>query len=142
MKEQHIGNHIRLRPSFHFVTIPLAVLLLIGSIVNLVNTYEQNWLQGSLLVLGSIVMLSCLVHSRIFALRAQDRAIRAEENLRHYVLTGKPLHPETRMGQVIALRFASDEEFPELAEKTIREQLRNREIKKAIRQWKADYHRV
>ncbi|MET0634417.1 MAG: DUF6526 family protein [Chitinophagaceae bacterium] len=142
MKEQNLGNHTRVVPSYHLVTTPLALLLLIGSIVNLVKSYPEQWLQPALLVLASVVIVSCVLHSRMFALRAQDRAIRAEENLRHYVLTGKPLHPDTRMGQVIALRFASDQEFPVLAEKAIKEGLRNREIKKAIKQWKADYYRV
>jgi hypothetical protein len=47
-----------------------------------------------------------------FALRAQDRAIRAEENLRHFILTGKPFDSRLRMSQIIALRFAPDDEFP------------------------------
>lgn len=142
MKEQNLGNHTRLAPGFHFFSTPLAALLLIGSIVNLVRSVNGDWLPAALLVLASVVITSCLIHARMFALKVQDRAIRAEENLRHYVLTGKLLHPDTRMGQVIALRFAADEELPALAETAIREKLRNREIKKAIRQWKADYHRV
>ena len=83
-----------------------------------------------------------LFRSRGFALKAQDRAIRAEENLRHYVLTGKLLDKQLRMGQIIALRFASDEELPALAQKAAEENLSNKQIKAAIRNWRADTYRV
>jgi hypothetical protein len=81
-------------------------------------------------------------YTRWFALRAQDRAIRAEENFRHFILTGKPLDSRLRMGQIIALRFASDEEMPALAKRAVEEKLSQKEIKKAIKTWKPDYNRV
>ena len=77
-----------------------------------------------------------------FALRAQDRAIRAEENFRHFILTGKPLPAELKLGQIIALRFAADEEFVGLVGKAIAEKLSVNDIKKAIQQWRADHHRA
>ena len=56
-------------------------------------------------------------YARIFPLKAQDRAIRAEESLRYYILTGKRLDPRLTMSQIVGLRFASDAEFPDLARK-------------------------
>jgi hypothetical protein len=79
---------------------------------------------------------------RIFALKAQDRAIRAEENFRHYLATGKVFPKELRMGQIIALRFASDDEFVALTTKAIAENLSNKEIKGLIKNWKADHDRA
>jgi hypothetical protein len=79
---------------------------------------------------------------RFFALKAQDRAIVAEERFRHYVLTNKILPPALSVRQIIGLRFASDEEFPELAEKAARENLSEEDIKKAIKNWKGDFYRV
>jgi hypothetical protein len=79
---------------------------------------------------------------RGFALKAQDRAIRAEENLRHFVLTGKLLSDKLTISQIIALRFSSDNEFVQLAERAEKEQLTNKEIKMAIQSWKGDYYRV
>jgi hypothetical protein len=79
---------------------------------------------------------------RLFPLRAQDRAIRAEENFRYYLVTGKPLPPGLRMGQIIALRFASDEEFPALVAKSLKENLKSKEIKQSVQKWKTDHHRV
>ena len=80
--------------------------------------------------------------ARGFALKAQDRAIRAEENFRHFILTGKPLDNRLRMGQIIALRFAGDAEFPSLAQKAAAENIKGDDIKKAIQTWRADNHRV
>ena len=91
-----------------------------------------------LFVCGAIMY----VYVRLFPLKAQDRAIRAEENFRYYLLTGKPLPDGLRMGQIIALRFASDEEFPALVTRALKENLRSKEIKQAIQKWKADNYRV
>jgi hypothetical protein len=79
---------------------------------------------------------------RMFPLGNQNRVIRAEENLRYYVLTGKLLPAGIRMGQVIALRFAPDEELEALVNRAINENLSASDIKKAIKNWKGDYHRV
>jgi hypothetical protein len=75
-------------------------------------------------------------------LKAQDRAIRAEENLRYFILTGKRLSKQVSMRQIIALRFAEDEEFVGLTEKAIKENLSPKEIKKSIKNWRPDYHRA
>jgi hypothetical protein len=78
----------------------------------------------------------------VFALKAQDRAIKAEENFRHHLLTGKLLDPRLTMRQIIGLRFASDEEFPELAAKAATAGTSEDDIKKSVRNWRADNYRV
>jgi len=95
-----------------------------------------------MLFLLSLVIVLMAWYLRIFALKAQDRAIRAEENLRHFVLTGKLFPSQLRMGQIIALRFAPDAEFLGLVEKAVKENLSNKDIKLAIQNWKADFDRV
>ena len=97
---------------------------------------------AALILLISLVLLIIYWYARRFALKAQDRAIRAEENFRHFILTGKPLDSRLRMSQIIALRFASDEEFPPLAKRAADEKLIAKEIKATIKNWKADYYRV
>ena len=82
------------------------------------------------------------IYARLFALKAQDRAIRAEENLRHFALTGKLLPASLKIGQIIALRFASDNEFVALSEKAAKDGLSSKEIKQSVIQWRADHHRV
>jgi hypothetical protein len=82
------------------------------------------------------------VIARLFSLKAQDRAIRAEENLRHYVMTGKLLNPKLTVRQIIGLRFASDDEFVALAGRAVEENLSEDAIKKAVKNWRADTYRV
>jgi hypothetical protein len=79
---------------------------------------------------------------RQFPLVVQNRAIRAEENLRHFVLSGRMLDSRLSMGQIIALRFASDEELVTLAKKAAEEKLNSAVIKKEIRNWREDHHRA
>ena len=139
---QHHGNHARYIPFWHFITSAAILALLIGSIINLTHSAKENIYSASLLVLAAFILLSIFWYARWFALRAQDRAIRAEENLRHFALTGKLLDSRLRLGQIIALRFAGDQEFVGLAKKAAEEGLPAKEIKQSIQHWRADYHRV
>jgi hypothetical protein len=144
MNEQNYANHKKLVPMFHGVTFPLLAVTLIGSLVNLWKSLgdHQRLYSASLIASLSIVVLFIFFFSRMFALKAQDRAIRAEENLRHFVLTGRLLDPGLSVHQVIALRFASDEEFVPLAQRALAEKLTADSIKRSIKNWRADLHRV
>lgn len=141
---QSYKNHVRYVPLWHYITGSLLLFTLVGSIYNLVIhiTNPVNRMVDVILVLIALVLTSIFWYARWFALRAQDRAIRAEENLRHFVLTGKLLDKRLRTNQIIALRFASDEEFPVLAEKASEEHTRSSSIKKSIKHWRSDHHRV
>ena len=142
MKEQNFKNHAQMVTGYHYVTAP-AILALIGGSVNYAfKASPENKYLASLLVLTSIILFLLFAFTRIFSLKAQDRAIRAEENLRHFVLTGKLLPSSLTVGQVVALRFASDAEFPALAEKAATNNMSGKEIKQAIQNWKADFYRV
>ena len=142
MKEQNFNNHSRLLAGWHGFTLTAILALLIGSIVNLCNTAHENLYSASLIVLVAVIFALFFAYTRIFALKAQDRAIRAEENLRHFALAGKLLPANLKIGQVIALRFASDNELVGLAEKAAKDGLTSKEIKQSIQHWRADYYRV
>ena len=142
MKVQNYENHARLVPGFHVITFAAIVLLFVGSVVNLFHSAHSNLYSASLIVLIAAILGLLFAYIRIFPLTAQDRVIRAEENLRHYILTGKLLDSRLRMRQVIALRFAPDEEFVSLAKRAADENLSSRDIKKEIKNWRADYHRI
>lgn len=142
MKEQNFRNHSRYIILWTFITPLLLVAILGGSIVNLIHADANTHYSAALILLISVVLIIIYWYARRFALKAQDRAIRAEENFRHFILTGKPLDTHLRMSQIIALRFAPDEEFPSLAKKAVEEKLRSKEIKAAIQNWKADHNRV
>ena len=142
MKEQNYKNHRQMVFTYHVLTLLAILALLIGSIRNVMYSSRANLYSAWLIVLVSFILLSLYIHSRAFALKAQDRAIRAEQSLRYFVLTGKRLDPRLSLSQIIALRFASDEEMPPLAEKALEHGLSNDAIKKDIKIWKADWHRV
>lgn len=142
MTEQNFKNHTRLVPMYHGVIFFLIFTGLIGSIVNFIKADKHAHYSAALLVVVFLALTGLFWYARAFALRAQDRAIRAEENFRHFILTGKPLDKQLRMGQIIALRFASDEEFPALAQKAVAEKLTQKQIKQAVQNWRADYNRV
>jgi hypothetical protein len=144
MTTQNFKNHSQLVPMFHFVTLPAILVFIVGSFVNLFHAVqkEEGVYSASLLCLAGIILLFVAFFARIFALKAQDRAIRAEENFRHFVATGKPLDSKLRISQIIALRFASDAEFVALAKKAVDEKLSSKDIKLLIKDWKGDYYRV
>jgi hypothetical protein len=142
MKQQNYRNHSRYLLLWHFIVPIMLFGLLGGSLNNLRTTAPENRYSAALLILVALIAIILYWYARAFALRAQDRAIRAEENFRHFILTGQPLDRQLRMSQVIALRFASDAEFPALAKRAVAENLGMKEIKQAITNWKADYNRV
>ncbi len=142
MPKQNFKNHSRIIFLWHYITLGVIVAVLIGSIINLVKSSKENIYSASLLITISLILASIFWYARAFALKAQDRAIRAEENLRHFALTGKLLDKRLRTSQIIALRFAPDQEFIELVEKAVENKLRSSEIKKSIVNWRPDHHRV
>ena len=144
MQEQNYSNHAQIVPLFHYVLGPVIVLTLIGSVVNLYQSIgdHQRLYSASLIVVIALCLAGLYFFPRIFALKAQDRAIRAEENLRHYVLTGKLLDPRLTVRQIVGLRFASDAEFPALAHKAAEQGISPDEIKRSIQTWRPDYYRA
>lgn len=144
MTAQSYANHRRFVFMFHVVLFGILVLTLIGAGVNLVVSFgdHQRLYSASLIFVLAFCALLLSFFARLFALKAQDRAIRAEENLRHYVLTGKLLDQRLAVRQIIGLRFASDDEFVALAKRAAEENLPEEEIKKAVKNWRADTYRV
>jgi hypothetical protein len=142
MQQQNYKNHIRLSWSYHGGTFLAILALTVGSFINLYHSSGDNLYSASLICLISLILISIFFHARIFALKVQDRAIRAEENLRHFLLTKRSLDSRLTLPQLIALRFASDDELPALAQKAANEKMTNKAIKQAIKNWRGDYHRV
>lgn len=143
-KEQNFEHHAQLVPGFHGVLFLLLVAIFIGSVVNLWHAVADHsrLYNASLISALSFASLVMYYYVRVFPLKAQDRAIRAEENLRHFALTGKLIDPRVTIQQVIALRFAPDAEFVELTRRAAEERLEPKAIKQAIKNWRADYYRV
>ena len=139
---QNYKNHIHYVPLYHYLTFTAMAVLIVGAIYNVIICQSSESLLAILFLLLVLTVISVSFHNRSFALKAQDRAVRAEENFRYFVITGKRLPQQLSIYQIIALRFASDEELESLVERTARENLNPKEIKKNITNWKPDFHRA
>ncbi len=137
--EQNFKNHVRFSPLFHFFAIPVT---LIGTGFSIYELTKAQNLNQVLFLMAFVLILVTLLITRLSALTVQNRAIKTAETLRYYILSNKSLPSTLKPAQIIALRFASDEELVDLIERAIAENLSSKEIKMAIKNWKGDYHRV
>ncbi len=143
-EEQNFSNHAKFVPTYHAFVVPVLILNLIWSVVRLVRPgFTWNGLVQALTALA-LVFLS--FHARLFALKVQDRIIRMEERQRFARLLPDDLKPrigEFTPGQLIALRFAGDDELPALARKVLNNKLTDvKAIKQMVQHWRADYLRA
>ena len=131
-------------PRAYYVGLALALIVIVFTLIYC-EDISKGWNGNLLPVLFFDLCIGVILigyFARAFALKAQDRAIRAEENLRHFAMTGKLLDKRLTISQVIALRFASDEEFVLLAQKAADENISAKDIKTSIKNWRGDYYRV
>ena len=141
--EQNFKNHSKYVLGYHVLLLLLTIAGIIGSVINVYNSIDTaNLLNASLLMVLFLIAAILFWYVRQFPLKAQDRAIKAEENLRYFALTGKLLPSKLKNRQIIALRFASDEEYIELVDRVLFDKLSSKEIKQAIVDWRADHNRV
>lgn len=141
---QTYKNHTRWVPMYHFVMGPI---FLVNFVVAAYQMVASGFSLASLFgVLLAAALVMAFLFLRVFALHAQDRVIRLEERMRMQALLPEDLKPRINdftTNQLIALRFASDEELPALARKVLDENIVNQKpIKEAIKTWRPDYQRV
>lgn len=144
MKEQSYENHTRYHPLQHFIWLPLSAITVVSALIYAFLSIKNGSFTLSVFLILALVAMSFIAGAlvRINSLVLQNRIIRTEEQFRYYVLTNEPVDPRLSTEQLIALRFASDEEFPALAKKAAETSMRPGEIKKAIQTWRPDHHRV
>lgn len=141
---QNLATHTRWHPPFHFVLLPFLLVNMIWSGVRVWRSMEWDTIEGFLL---AIALIATAVFSRFNALKAQDRLIRLEEQLRFQRVLPAELVAKAIKNldgpQYVALRFASDGELAGLVEKVLAGNPSSAaEIKKAIKNWRGDYFRV
>lgn len=142
---QSFTHHTRRNPAFHFVLMPILVFNLLFSIYDTVHRYPEHRYLFHWWIVMSIAFILMALLGRMGAVRAQDRIIRLEERLRLASLlpADERVHiSEFTTAQLIALRFASDAELPELARRTLTQNLEPKSIKQAIVNWRSDDLRV
>jgi hypothetical protein len=141
-KPQTYANHARLDPKFHFFIMPV---LLANFIIRGVVAFHKKDLLSHWDILVALALLLLALTARMYALKVQDRVIRAEERIRIAAVAS----PETlaRMDeftikQLVALRFATFAELGLLADRALANNLTPKQIKEAIVNWRPDEYRV
>lgn len=143
-RPQNYASHARYVTGYHVVAFLLLIAYLVWSIVHL---FLGHFSVASIFaLLGAVVLAQVYWYVREFAVGNQNRIIRLEMKLRMEQLLPADLairFGDFTTGQLVALRFAGDEELPALARKVLDEKITDqREIKRQIRDWQADYQRV
>jgi uncharacterized membrane protein YciS (DUF1049 family) len=144
MAEQSFQSHAKWLPPFHFFVLPVLLINIGFQIYWCVKTWFS--VSGVLAVVVAVALFVGIGIARGMALKVQDRVIRLEERLRFERVLPADLHPrigEFTIDQLVALRFASNAELPELVRKVLEEKLNDRKaIKQMIKTWRPDFARA
>lgn len=142
---QNYSNHARLDPAVHLFVFPVLIANVGVAIwIAIQFRHQFPWL-GHWSIVVSLALLILASKCRINDLKLQDRIIRLEERLRlaSLVPANELQHiNELTIRQLVALRFASDEEAAALAHRALTQELEPKAIKQSITHWRADHHRV
>jgi hypothetical protein len=139
---QTYGSHARFLPPWHFFVFPV---LLINVVVQIVAAAKDPSLSSGWHVLVAVALTLGIFFSRFMPLRVQDRLIRLEETLRlQRLLPGRTADIERlSLGQLIGLRFASDQEVAHILDRIVAGELTSRaDVKRAVQHWRPDHLRV
>ncbi len=139
---QSLKTHARFDPLFHFF---LAIIFFTNLIVAIIHLVCHPHFWSAWLVVLSVAAIVLLFKLRLYPLKVQDRVIRLEERIRLQALAPAEWHTQIyRLSedQLIALRFAGDDEVVELAKQALEHNLNRKQIKERIRSWRSDYWRV
>lgn len=140
---QSFENHARILPAYHYVAFPLFAVNFFYALYQVVTAFSWT----NLVAFGlSVALILLFFTARVMALTVQDRVIRLEERLRMHALLPADLQPainDFTVKQLVALRFAGDEELPALARKVVDEKITDvKAIKKLVTNWRADHQRA
>jgi hypothetical protein len=141
---QTYANHTQYYPLFHGFASPLGAVFTVWSIIRFINA---PGLETGYFLVGALALFGAISVSRLSPLRAQDRLIRLEEQLRYRRVLPATLAERAEATfaprHYVALRFASDAELGGLVEQVIANpSLKGKEIKQQIKHWRADTFRV
>jgi hypothetical protein len=140
---QTFKSHRRLVPAFHIGVLLSLLANFVWSVYQLTHGITGSAVMGLIL---SVALMTMAVSLRSQILRVQDRLIRLEMRLRLREnlpadLAGRAAHLPVR--QLIALRFASDDELPSLVRDVVDGKVVTpNDIKQKIQQWQGDHLRA
>lgn len=142
---QNYKNHIRFYIPHHFIFYPSIGLLLAFAIWKAFIDHSNSTVWVFMAVMLLLVGWLSFMLRQHYALTLQNRIVVLEMRYRYFSITGtklESLEPKLTFGQIAALRFASDEELPDLLQRTLVEKLSPSDIKKSIQNWLPDNRRV
>lgn len=147
MAELSYATHRKFVPGYHYVTFGILIINFIWVVWRLFAPIPGVPVFDRILAIAVAVALMLIAwYTRVFPLRAQDRIILLEERQRLERLLPANLRGrigELSKGQLIALRFASDGEVAELTRAVLDQGIRKPDdVKKKIREWRADHLRM
>lgn len=145
MESQNYKNHRKFYPPHHFIYLPLLLGLEIFGIYKIFNdeTNQLIWILFSAVIF--LLFYLAIMLRQHYALVLQNRLVRLEFKQRYYELfqqRSDEVEGKLNFDQIAALRFAYDDEFKELLHKALHENISGDEIKKSIKRWRPDHHRV
>ncbi|MGO9636613.1 MAG: DUF6526 family protein [Terracidiphilus sp.] len=142
LKPQSLKNHARFDPPYHFF---LALVTVASIVIAVIYAVHHFCFYSVWLVVLSLAAFIAVFRMRQYPLKVQDRVIRLEERLRLQALAPAEWHSQIYRlteDQLIALRFAADDEVVELAKQALEHNLSRKQIKERIKSWRADNWRV
>lgn len=145
-QKQDYGNHVRYYPPHHFVFYPVMITAISFCVSQVFIGNPQHMLLWIVAAFGFVCLtwLAFMLRQH-YALVLQNRIVVLELRYRYFATTSQrfePLEQQLTEGQLYALRFAPDDELPELAQKAVNENLAPDAIKRSVKNWKADLRRV
>lgn len=145
MKIQNYNNHRKFYPPHHFIYLPLLILLEIFGIYKIWDDPENKLIWILFAVVIFLLFYLAFMTRQHYALGLQNRMVRLEFKQRYFEIFGQrsdEVAEKLRFDQIAALRFAYDDEFKELLNRALHEDISGDEIKRSIRNWKPDLHRI
>jgi hypothetical protein len=140
---QSFKNHARTIPGYHYVVFGILFANVVWTAYRAVTDYSADRLMALLVAIALVILA---LYARIFALTVQDRVIRNEMQARLREVLPPAMRPridDLTVGQLVALRFASDAELPELCTKVLDDKISDRKaIKQMIKNWRPDLLRA
>ncbi|WP_267405287.1 MULTISPECIES: DUF6526 family protein [unclassified Chryseobacterium] len=145
MESQNYKNHRKFYPPHHFIYLPLLILLEVFGIYKIFNDEANQliWILFSVIIF--LIFYLAIMLRQHYALGLQNRMVRLEFKQRYFEIFGlrsDEVEEKLTFGQIAALRFANDDEFKELLYKALHENISGDQIKRSIKKWRPDNHRI
>jgi hypothetical protein len=140
MAEQSFKRHAH-NPVHTGVLWLMTTIALVLMIMQFRGSNTRDW--AILMLIFAMFLVGWI--SRLYIVRLQDRIILLEMKVRAAELL--PAGQDAQLAkltkqQIVALRFASDEELGALLDRAVRENLAPKDIKAAIKTWRPDHYRT